>query len=528
MYTVYGDLPIPSNLIRAELDGLYGSSVLQDMGEIIKLYEVYEHGADFNPENTKDYVPAELHYKIIRGIIDKEARWLFSKAPDITVNVDLGETKAARKRSKEISTKYQDLVDTVLTENRFKEKLLKAARDCFIGKRVALIVNFNKDSGIQLSFIPSLEFVYDVDPSNSDKLTKLIAFYGLNDAKAKSDQRIYKKKYWVENELCYYSESVYDGLGREVEVITEPTNTGLPYIPAWVIINDGLSGDLLGVSEVSMLKDYESWYSKLASSDIDGQRSGMHPIRYTVDASPESTSGLTIAPNAFWDLASDQNAASDRTAQVGTLETSMGYSAALSVTLDRQKNTMYEQTAVPNVSPEALKGVVTSGKTLKAIYWDLIVRCDEKMLAWRPAIQGAVRAIIEGYKYYPEIYSRYLEEALPEESFDIKVENQYPIPEDEAEEKNNDLAEVNAQTMSKKAYMKKWRGLTDEDADEELRQIALEKQLLEDSASLPEGIEPDATENPPEENQPENPPEEETPPEEAPTEEPTEEPTVEE
>lgn len=528
MYTVYGDLPIPSNLIRAELDGLYGSSVLQDMGEIIKLYEVYEHGADFNPENTKDYVPAELHYKIIRGIIDKEARWLFSKAPDITVNVDLGETKAARKRSKEISTKYQDLVDTVLTENRFKEKLLKAARDCFIGKRVALIVNFNKDSGIQLSFIPSLEFVYDVDPSNSDKLTKLIAFYGLNDAKAKSDQRIYKKKYWVENELCYYSESVYDGLGREVEVITEPTNTGLPYIPAWVIINDGLSGDLLGVSEVSMLKDYESWYSKLASSDIDGQRSGMHPIRYTVDASPESTSGLTIAPNAFWDLASDQNAASDRTAQVGTLETSMGYSAALSVTLDRQKNTMYEQTAVPNVSPEALKGVVTSGKTLKAIYWDLIVRCDEKMLAWRPAIQGAIRAIIEGYKYYPEIYSRYLEEALPEESFDIKVENQYPIPEDEAEEKNNDLAEVNAQTMSKKAYMKKWRGLTDEDADEELRQIALEKQLLEDSASLPEGIEPDTNENPPEEDQPENPTEEETPPEEAPTEESTEEPIAEE
>ena len=43
------------------------------------------------------------------------------------------------------------------------------------------------------------------------------------------------------------------------------------------------------------------------------------------------------------------------------------------------------------------------------------------------------------------------------------------------------MAEVTAQTMSKKSYMKKWRNLTDDEADEELRQIALERQILEDS-----------------------------------------------
>ena len=45
-----------------------------------------------------------------------------------------------------------------------------------------------------------------------------------------------------------------------------------------------------------------------------------------------------------------------------------------------------------------------------------------------------------------------------------------------------DLAEVESKTMSRKAYMKKWRGLTDDEVQEELEQIALERQIIEDSA----------------------------------------------
>ena len=62
------------------------------------------------------------------------------------------------------------------------------------------------------------------------------------------------------------------------------------------------------------------------------------------------------------------------------------------------------------------------------------------------------------------------------------------MPEDEAEEKQIDLSEVNAQTMSKKSYMKKWRNLTDEEADEELQQIARERELLESSYFNPGDI----------------------------------------
>lgn len=504
-------LNIPAGIIKAELEGLYGTNVLRDMYEVIRLYDVYEHGASYVQEGSLDYTPADLRYKTTRALLDKEVRFLFSKPPDFYVDAEAYNSKEERKRAKDAAGVYQKLIDNVLKENSFDNALLKAAKDCFIGKRVALMFNINEDSGIQVSFLPSLEFVYDVDPNNVNILTKIVAFYGLNDAKSKVDQRIYKKKYWLENGVCWYSEEVYNGTGALVETLQEPTATRFSFIPAWVIINDGLTGDLVGVSEIEQLEDYESWYSRLAAADMDAERKGMNPIRYTVDASPESTKGLSISAGAFWDLSTDQNQAQDRTAQVGVLDSPMNYSSALGTTLDRIKNTMYEQCAVPNVSPEAMKGVVSSGKTLKAIYWDLIVRCDEKMIAWRPALEFLAKCIIEGVRLYPKAGQFYIDEALPELAYDIRVDNQYSLPEDEQEEKQTDLAEVNAQTMSRKAYMKKWRNLDDDEAEEELRQIAIERQILEDSFTEP-------TPNPTEETEPTTPP---VPnPEEAPPEEP--------
>ena len=477
---------IPNSIIKAELDGLYGSAVLADMKEVIGYYDIFENGTDYQQDQKElDYTPANLRYKTIRSLIEKEARFLFSKSPDVWVDVDLGDTPQEREQAKAASSVYQDLVDAVLERNQFRFALIKAAKDCFISKRVALLYNVNEKDGIQISFLPSLEFLYDVDPNDSNKLTKIVVFYSLNDQKTRAEQRIYKKKYWLQDEACWYIEEIYDGAGVLVETIQPETKTLFNFIPAWVIVNDGLTGDLIGTSDVELLADYEEWYSKLAAADMDAERKGMNPIRWTRDMSPESTKGLSISAGAFWDLSTDQNSMDGIVGEVGVLDSPMSYSTALSTTLDRIKQTMYEQCAVPNVSPEALKGVVSSGKTLKAIYWDLIVRCEEKMLAWRPALEFMARCIIEGARLYPAVIDKYIKDKLPDEEYTIRVDNQYPLPEDEAEEKQIDLAEVNAQTMSKKAYMKKWRNLTEDEADAEIKQIALERQILEDSFAQP-------------------------------------------
>lgn len=484
-------LNFPTSIIKAELEGLYGTSVLEDMYKVIKLYNIYEKGADYPTDANKDYTPANLRYKTTRALVDKEARFLFSKPPEFYVDINLGEDKGSKEKELAEESIYQKLLDKVLSKNGFSRAVLSAAKDCFISKRVALMLNFNEATGVQVSFLPSLEFVYEVDPNDSNVLTKIVAFYGLNYAKSKSEQRIYKKKYWMESGVCHYSETIYNGSGVIVETVSEDERTKFTYIPAWVIVNDGLTGDLIGVSEVEQLQNCESWYSRLAAADMDAERKGMNPIRYAIDASPETTSNLSISAGSFWDLTSDPNAVEGKTAQVGVLDSAMTYSAALSTTLDRIKNTMYEQCAVPNVSPEALKGVVSSGKTLKAIYWDLIVRCEEKMLCWRPALEFMGRCIIEGVRLYPGTAKFYISEPLPTTEYDIRVDNQYPLPEDTAEEKDTDMAEVMAQTMSKKTYMKKWRNLTDTEASEELKQIALERQIMEDSFTAAEPIEED-------------------------------------
>lgn len=478
-----GALRIPLSLVSSEVEGLYGSQVLREMGEIIGYYNIYEKGSSFKTEGSKgDYVPSNLRFRQAYSLVNKEARFLFSNPPDLWVEVE-GE-KGGRERKN--GTILQNLVDGVLKYNHFNSKLIRAAKDCFIGKRVAYLVNFDEIRGnIKISFIPSLEFVYETDDDDSDEVTKLVIFYTVVDSKSKNDQRIYKKKYWMKEGLCWISEAIYDGLGSLVEEVTPERATRFPYIPAGVIINEGLTGDMFGSSDVSQIDEFESWYSRLSNADMDAERQGMNPIRWARDMAPGSTEGLSIAAGAFWDLATDPSAPEGVSGETGVLETSMGYTQALNSTLSRIKSSMYDTMDMPDVSPESLRGVVSSGKTLKAIYWGLTVRCDEKMLVWRPALEHIAKIIVDGAKMYPQS-TRFLNLGpLPDVEFSIRVDNRYSLPEDETEEKETDLAEVNAQTMSKKAYMKKWRNLTDEEIDEELNQMARERELLEDSFSSP-------------------------------------------
>lgn len=486
--TTVNDLRIPWSMISAELEGLYGSTLLSEFSEIIKYYNIYEKGAEFIIDSNKDFVPADLRFKESRKLINKEARFLFSKHPDFWVNVpyDHEDTdEYAKVIAREQTSILQSYVDNVFSKTNIFSKLVKAAKDCFIGKRVAYFVNFDEvHKRIMIDFTPSLEFVFETDPEDTSKLTKIITFYIVKDSQQKTEQKIYKKKYWLEgdNETCYISEAIYNGVGDMIDEITPPRATKFKgVIPAGVIINDGLTGDMKGVSEIDELEDSEAWFSRISNSDIDSERCGMNPIRWSRDMNPETTKGLSIAPGAFWDMASDPNAPEGVTGEVGMMETSLSYSSAVNSTLSRIRSSMYETVDIPDVSPDALKGVVSSGKTLKAIYWSLIVRCDEKMLAWRPALKNIMRLIIEGGKLYPQAASTYTEEALPNVRYEVTVDNQYPIPDDEADEKDVDLAEVNAQTMSRLSYMKKWRNLTDAEAMAEIKQIALEREILEDS-----------------------------------------------
>lgn len=474
---------IPYALLNQEVEG-NTHDTLAEMTEICKYYKVYKKGMDFAVEGTNgDYVPATLKYKMAASLVNKEARFLFAESPDIVVEPK-GDVGMVSSEAKDQITSWNDLLKSVLDSNLFEKALLQAAKDCFIGKRVAGLVNFNEEDGITITFLPSTQFLFETRIGNDNILTKFVCFIVVKDSTRLNSKRIFKKKYTLVNNVVYLEERMYDGAGREVPVDefvpTEEQPIKLERIPAVVFINDGLTGDDKGESEIDLLQDYEQYYSKLANGDTDAERKTMNPTRYTVDMDQRSTKNLSSSAGAFWDLQSDQNLDTPKPL-VGMLESSMNYSAALKTSLDRIKTAGYEQVDMPNITLETMVGNITSGKALKAIYWPLIVRCKEKMKMWGPKLRQLTEIIFEGALAYPNTTTKYIDQPIVPVAHEIKVEQNTPLPEDELEERNMDLAEVAANTMSKKAYMKKWRGLTDDEVKEELEQIALERQIIDDS-----------------------------------------------
>lgn len=471
---------IPYALINAEVNGS-AKDTLDELTQICKYYKVYKNGSNFNVEGTNgDYIPANLKYKMSASLINKEARFLFAEPPDIVVEAK-GDVGKITEEAKTALTILNDLVKTILDKNMFEDALIKAAKDCFIGKRVAGVINFNEEDGVTVTFLPSTQFIYDTKPGNQNVLTKFVCFLVLKNSRTLSEKRIFKKKFELVDDVVYLEEVLYDGAGKELEVITEYQETLMKMIPASIFINDGLTSEDDGESEIEYLSDFESWYSKMSNADLDAGRKSMNPTKYVVDMEGNSTKNLSTAAGAFWDLGSDQNLDSPHPL-VGLLEPTMNYSQALNTSLERIKTTGYEQIDMPNITLDALQGTIASGKGLKAIYWPLIVRCKEKMKMWSPKLRQMIHIIIQGAMVYPNCIKQYTNDSVIPVDYEIKVVQNLPLPEDEIEEKNMDLAEVESKTMSRKSYMKKWRELTDDEVQEELEQIALERQLLEDSA----------------------------------------------
>lgn len=488
-YTAYTS--VPYSLISEELTGLYGTTVLQEMHDLIGYYNRYEKGVGFITEKYDDgFVPSDLRFKQARNLINRQARFMFAQQPDFRVNVPFDRSKKEQKKQMEGKQSiYQKLLDNVLRKNKIGMKLVSAAKDCFIGKRVAYVVNFSEDKKrISISFVPSIGFVYETDEDDLDVLSKLVVFYSLNDAQDKTEQRVYKKKYWMENGVCHIEEGVYDGSGNEIEEPVEIV-TAFPYIIGGVILNDGLTGDLSGVSEMDQLEEFEAMYNKVANADIDAERKGMNPVTYAIDVDPDTTKELSRNPGSFWDLSSDQNVGEGDAGggKVGVLESNMSYSTPLAATVDRIRASAFETAEVPDVSTKALQGIISSGKALRTVYWTLMVRCQEKFLTWEPALEHMLRIIIDGARLYPHIASTYLgKDKLPDAEYELEVVQNYPIQDDQSEEKQMDLDEVTAGVRSKKNYMQKWQGLSDDEVEEELQQMELERQTNESAYLFPQ------------------------------------------
>lgn len=455
-----------TNMINLELGGLYGQENIKEMTDIIKLYDIYENGQDWNVAD-KDYIPTIKKTNYIKKIIKEESRFLFGKTPTFKI---LTESEG----NEEACLKVEDFINKTLNKNLFSSKLVKGARDSFIGKRIAIKLHADTiNKSIRVMFVPSLEFVYEPFEDRVDELKKIIFFHEMTDPNTeKSKQIIWKQRYEMVDGKCLLHEGFYNGYGQLLEVISDNVDLKLSGIPCYVVLNDGLTGDLKGESDVAEIMDNQLAYNMLSSEDIDTLKKGMDRTIYGIDV--EDSSKFKLGPGAYWDVKSDQTIEGAK-ATIGNVPTDFGYNERIQNTLNNLKQDMFGVLNIPNVDLETLKGFATSGKSLKALYWQLITRCEEKMQDWRPALEWMVKAMVEMANVYNVSNVPQLEDMI------VQVENQYPLQEDEDTEKTLDMQQVNSQVMSRKSYMNKWFEV---DADEELKQIQLEKSMLEDSIGM--------------------------------------------
>ena len=207
---------IPYALISQEVEGS-SRDLLLELTEICKYYKVYKKGKKFTVEGTNgDYVPSALRYKMSSSLINKEARFLFAETPDIVVEPK-GDLGKITEEAKNALTVLNDLVKSVLDANKFEEALIKAAKDCFIGKRVAGVINFNEEDGVTISFIPSTQFVYETKLGNPNVITKFVCWFVAKESMQLVEKKIFKKKFVLENRngknVVFLEEAIYDVRG---------------------------------------------------------------------------------------------------------------------------------------------------------------------------------------------------------------------------------------------------------------------------------------------------------------------------
>ena len=218
-----------------------------------------------------------------------------------------------------------------------------------------------------------------------------------------------------------------------------------------MILNEGLTGDLKGESDVAELIDLQNSYNHLISDDADALKFNMFPQTVATDAKAESLEYIRLSPGALVDLQTDPAVMGDgqsRQARLQKLESGFGYSDRFEAAVNRTKNDMFDMLSVPNVSLEQLKGLMQSGKSMRALYWELISRCEEKWASWEPALIWLAKALIK-------MENVYLNAGISED-FSVSVEHIYPILEDDFTEMSNDRQEVAAGLRSRRNYIEKW------------------------------------------------------------------------
>lgn len=425
--------------------------------DITEYYKKYNGEQDWSAQ-AGDYTPTKKITNFIKHLIDKRARFMFGKEPFFNYK----------------DPKQSKVLTKILSDNKFHSKLLKAKKDCSIGGKIAIKLWASTDIGLKIVFVGAQNFFVRYNADDASMIEKIVFVYPIpSEDPEKPDWR--KQSWELVNGTCILNETNYTNDGNIKDAPWKDHNTQLDFIPAVVITNGGLTGEVEGLSDVEGLWPNADAYNKLTSDDIDALKFQMFGQNVATDASEESIASMIISPGALIDLQTDVGQANaGRQAKLARVESGFSYKDKFEDTIDRIKNDMYDTMSVPNVGTEQLKGVLTSGKAMKSLYWDLMSACDEDWTEWGPGLEQMAEYIWR----MVSVYNLYESKAVADtEDKELTLERYYPIQEDEDEQKKIDLEEVRAHVRSRTSYIQKWQDV--EEIETELTLIETEKQRFD-------------------------------------------------
>lgn len=502
----------------------------KELLEVKKFYQFFD-GYDVNDpdheygqvwktsETGLDYKPTKEIRNITKRLIKKQSRFMFGKQPNLQI-------KPIKGNSTDSAETKRTTIDSIFADANFWGLTAQAFTDATIGKRVLLMLTFKDNKPVGFRYYTMPEFVHEVDPNDSSTLTRVtIAFQDertralANPGQQLWHQYIYEMRGEGDARRCWYVYQLTDGddaqmwtrkgvddislygnsaervveltssiTGEVEEVIVEvkeETDTGLKELPCKLIINDGLTGDIYGNSDIKDLMQMATNYNRTNSDYRDALKFRMFEQPVIIDADNESTKGLLIAPNALINLKSDRTqglgsaSGSSKQAQVTTLSSSFNFQSPADTYLTNLKRDMYEMMDQP--LPEKLQEA-PSAKALKYLFYDLIARCDEKWWAWEEAILWAIELICTTL---PQVNTAgiYEEEQIASLSTLTinEIKHIYPIPEDEDAKREIAIREVESNVKSRQTYIRENSDVEDE--TKEWAEIIEENQELNETTN---------------------------------------------
>lgn len=493
----------------------------RELQEVQKYYEFYsafdamdlnkDYGQTWKTPQGMDYEPTKEIRNYAKKLIDKQARFMTGTPAELVIKA-VGKGDESRAEEKRL------LLDEILQRANFWSKMSKALIDSTIGKRVLMMVIANEGEPIDIRFYPMPQFNYIMDPNNSNQLLSVNIVYqdertigkdsgaqlwhhysyemrinsqqsAIETATEQTDSEsecwlTYKLTDGNDNQVYVGKEentfttnlkeanvaTVLDNDGNEMDVpliIKESTPTGLSKIPAYVIKNESLTGDIYGNSDLKDLMPTANNYNRTISDLRDALKFKMFEQPVIVDGDSKSISALKIAPNALIDLKTDAKLSmggGGKQASVTTLASSFNFIPAAEYYLDNAKRTMYEIMDQP--LPEKIQEA-PSGKAMKFLFYDLMSRCDRKWIEWDDAIVWLISMITEVLNsvsgMYPDLSDELINSINTVTTESVK--HIYPLPEDENEKRQVGINEVTANVRSIKSYIKDFTDVENEESE---------------------------------------------------------------